>query len=152
MDVKVANEEFARVKHAFVKEQWGAACLPASAMLCDLINARGVTCEMKRGFLILDNQCAACWHAWVDVGGKSYDIGTAVTERLTHIDFGSRVALTLPQGYERMDLDDDDEVKNEAKNNELYEMYVTKPDEFWAVAPRNVNRMRTAMLERQQRK
>ena len=152
MDFSVANEEFAHVKHAFVKAQRGHACLPASAVLYELIQARGVACDLRRGFLINDHLRAALWHVWVDVGGEIYDIGSAITSRLTGYDIGGdRVTPTVPLGYERSDLDDADEERTAALNDEMYELYAAKPDDFWALAPREVKSIRKALLCRRRR-
>ena len=134
------NKEFNRVKKMFVKAKLGHACLVASSMLCDNIKAHGIACEMRRGFLVIDYMQAAYWHAWVDVDGTSYDIGTAIMKELKPdiLHCGKYVSHILPHGCIKMDIDE----LLVSELNMLYELYMKSTEEFWAIAPLNITTLR----------
>ena len=69
-----------RVLNAFVLQNVGGACLIASAAFIHLLG-RG---ELVEGYLSrVKSRAYYCRHYWARVDGVDYDIGSAITRRLT---------------------------------------------------------------------
>jgi hypothetical protein len=87
----------------------GSACLLHAIMLAELLQRRGCNARVVAG-LALHSDGIAYAHYWVEQGGLTCDIGSAVTRgvfpQLPHDDFVMlREGFKMPSSHQRNDLD-----------------------------------------------
>ena len=143
--IKIINRLFISMFNAGIY----SARLPSSILAVEALSAAGYASEVVEGFQ--RQNAFASWHCWIEVMGKSIDIGGAVTKALIHRHRGiisPRAILTtkLPNYCERVDMDTREEVQTLVKNIRLLRLYQEKGAvDFWKTL--DTSQTKESMLE-----
>lgn len=77
----------------------------------------------------------ALWHIWTETDNEVYDIATNITNELHNNEiyniFIIKLADKVPDGYKRIDMDNEDELKILRLNEKMYQKYIICPSKFW---------------------
>ena len=113
------------------------------ALLKRALDAKGLQCEMVKGYCIIEETKEVCDHYWVRVpdpdGGPALDLDVAF--QVACLRSPELMALrpvlveTLPQGLTRSDSE---EFLIREENRRLFELFQADAKAFWLEAPREV--------------
>ncbi len=120
-----------------VEKKWYKNCIPINIILHEMLTKRNINSKIKKGFVLLNNNSSkyALWHIWTETDNEVYDIATNLTNVLHNNDFynifETKLVEEVPDGYERIDMDNEDELKILNQNKKMYQKYISDPSKFW---------------------
>lgn len=126
------------LKSFCIEKGWVKACVLTSAILSETFTKYGIQNKIIKGYLLTDAPGKvkyACWHCWVETQNNKYDVTPMVLEQVypefANLNNKYKLCHEIPTGYERVDMDNDDELILLQKNEEIFNKYMNNPDEFW---------------------
>lgn len=128
---------FDKIVKLLTKEKIIGTCLLGSILLHEALQKRNIPSKLQEGFFVM-NEMYYGYHIWLIVDNKNYDIGKAVNEVL-HGDINKINSILIknvinePKNLERIDLDNEEEIREYLNMKKVYNNYSKNPDIYWEI-------------------
>lgn len=143
------------LSNKFIEHDIKVSAVPPVVLLHELLEKNNIKSTIKTGYVADSESKLGGWHCWLQTEKNTLDVSADILFReqkkmMQQIGFkrSNKVLLEkLPDDYEQIDNDTEEEVKQITEKDELLELYIKSRDEFWNKASENLRQFREQMIK-----